>query len=132
MYQCVAIVAIAGEREPTMLLWEWRAGGRGMPRLRPKYLQPMNLRPHILTYLWFGLAWDFEAGGYGMLRPKYQQPMILRPHILPFYGLVWLGILKQVDMTMVFSACPATPEQKFSYLYNSVCPYLHALCLYLI
>ena len=79
IYQCVAtVVIVAGEREPTMLLWEWRAGGGGMPALRPKYLQPMNLRPHIL----------------------------------PFYGLVWLVILKQVDMTMVFSACPATPEQK--------------------
>ena len=70
----------------------------------------MNLHPHILPF--YGLAWDIEAGGYDMLRPKYLQPMILRPHILPFYGLVWLGILKQLDMTMVFSAGPATPEQK--------------------
>ena len=55
-YQCVAIVAIAGEREPPMLLWERRAGGRGMPpRLQPKYLQPMNLRPHILPT--YGLVW---------------------------------------------------------------------------
>ena len=41
MYQCVAL---AGDREPAMLLWERRAGGRGMPL---KYLQPVNLRrPH--------------------------------------------------------------------------------------
>ena len=48
--------------EPSMLLWERRAGGRGMPRrLRPKYQQPMNLRPHILPLVW--QAWDLGADG---------------------------------------------------------------------
>ena len=51
--------------EPSMLLWERRAGGRGMPRrLRPKYQQLMNLRPHILPY--YGLVWDSQAGGHTM------------------------------------------------------------------
>ena len=56
--QCVALVAIAGDREPAMLLWERRAGGRGMPLkyLQPRFTSAPTMWPHILPWLGFRLG----------------------------------------------------------------------------
>ena len=62
MYQCVALV---GDGEPAMLLWERRAGGRGMPlkHLQPRFTSAPTMWPHILPWrclsLGFGNRWHW-------------------------------------------------------------------------